>query len=192
MELFGLVKSVASKYARDVDLGGNAATMASRAYREGCRIKFGFPINEEYFQKYFGGNTERVEVVGGLREINDYHLSLNYYMGEKIWEIEIPRSNRLFLNHDRDNDNMYPLDDFLNQISDVDIIGIGGTHLPTTFETFVPGLTRLVDVLSLPENQDKQVHLESAAFSNKTFYEQHLDILLQRVGDIYLDYISWT
>lgn len=182
MQLFDLIKSVATKYARDIDLGGNAATMASRAYNEGCRIKFGFPMNEEYFKKYFGGNTERVEVVGGLRDINDYHLSLNYYMGEKVWELEIPRSNRLFLNHDKDNDNMVALDKFLDNIFDLDLIIIGGTQLPATFETFVPGLTKLVDVLSLPENQDKQVHLESACFSSDSLYKTHFDIVLRRVG----------
>jgi hypothetical protein len=180
-DLFDLIKSVAFKYARELDYGGNASTMAARAFLEGCRIKTGFPLNEEYFNKYFDGNTERVEVIGGLREINDYHLSLNYYMTDKIWNIDVPRSNRLFLNHDRDNDKMVALEKFLENISDLDIIVIGGTQLPSTYETFVPGLTHLVEVLSLPENKEKQVHLESAAFSNQTFYETQLDILLQRV-----------
>lgn len=166
-------------------MGGNASTMAVRAFLEGCRIKIGFPLNREYFVKHFKSNTDQVEVIGGITEINDYHISLNYYISDKIWGLTIPRSNRIFLNRDEDNNKMVSLDNFLDDISDLDIIAIGGTQLPSDYSYFVSKLNKMKDVLSLPENMDKQVHLESSAFNNHTFYETQLDILLTRV--VYID-----
>lgn len=180
-ELFDLIKKVAEKYAKDIDLGGNASTMALRAYLEGCRIKAGFPLNEEYFLKYFGGDSERVQVVEGLQQINDYHLSINYFINDDPWGIDVPRSNRIFMNHDVDNNQLTSLDNALQHLDGVDIIAIGGTQLPSNFTNFEQKLENLKTVLLLPENADKQVHLESSAFSNYSFYEKQLDILLPRV-----------
>lgn len=180
-ELFELIKNVAKKYAKDVDLGGNASTMAVRAFLEGCKIKLGFPLNEEYFLKYFGGDSQKVEVIEGLQDIKDYHLSLNYFMNDDLWGIDVPRSNRIFMNHDIDNNYMHSLDPALKNLKDVDLIAIGGTQLPSDFSHFVEKLEQMKSILSLPENLEKQVHLESSAFSNYTFYEKQLDILLPRV-----------
>lgn len=180
-ELFELLKSVAQKYATDIDLGGNASTMAWRAYLEGCKIKVGFPLNKKYFDKYFGSDDERVEVIGGLKEIVDYHLSLNYYLNSKILGITIPRSNRIFMNHDIDNGLMSSVDSALEHLDGVDIIAIGGTQLPSSLTIFVNKLEHIKAVLSQPENAGKEVHLESSAFSNITFYDRQLDILLPRV-----------
>lgn len=183
--LFEMLKAVAKKHAKDVDLGGNASTMAWRAYMEGCRIKVGFPLNEEYFLKYFGGNSERVEIIGGLQDITDYHLSLNYFINDDLWNIDIPRSNRIFMNHDIDNNMMKSVDSALKNLKDVDLIAIGGTQLPSNFTNYVEKLELIKSVLSLPENLEKQIHLESSAFSNYSFYEKQLDILLPRVIIIY-------
>jgi ADP-specific Phosphofructokinase/Glucokinase conserved region len=180
-KLFELIKTVATKHARELDLGGNASTMALRAFLEGCRMSIGFPLNTEYFEKYFKGDKSRVEVIGGLREINDYHISLNYYITDKIWNIDIPRSNRIFLNRDEDNNKMVTLDDFLENLDDLDIIALSGTQLPADYDSFVEKLNKVVEKLILPENLEKQVHLESSAFNNNTFYETQLDILLKRV-----------
>lgn len=179
--LFELIKKVAEKYARDVDLGGNASMMALRAYLEGCNIKIGFPLSQEYFTKYFKDESHRVEVVDGLKEIEDYHLSINYFINDGPWGIDVPRSNRIFMNHDVDNNYMNSLDSSLQHIDDVDIIAVGGTQLPSNFKNFVTKLETMKKVLSLPKNVEKQVHLESSAFSNYTFYEKQLDILLPRV-----------
>lgn len=181
-QLFEEIKQAAYKHAKDVDLGGNASTMAARAYLEGCRLKVGFPLNEEYFLKYFAGDKEKVEVIGGLREITDYHLSLNYYINDDLWGIEVPRSNRLFMNHDIDNGYMTSLESALDNLEDVDIIAIGGTQLPSKLSILEKKLEYLKEKLSRPENLDKKVHLESSAFSNYTFYERQLDILLPRVA----------
>ena len=180
-QLFELIKKVAEKYARDVDLGGNASTMALRAYLEGCSIKIGFPLSHAYFTKYFGNDTQRVEIVDGLKEIEDYHLSINYFINDDPWGIDVPRSNRIFMNHDVDNNYMNSLDSALKHLEGVDIIAVGGTQLPSNFKNFVTKLVNMKKVLSLPENLEKQVHLESSAFSNYTFYEKQLEILLPRV-----------
>ena len=180
-----MIKAVAKKYAKDVDLGGNASTMAVRAFLEGCKIKVGFPLNEEYFLKYFGGNSEKVEVIDGLQDIQDYHLSLNYFINDDLWGIDVPRSNRIFMNHDIDNNYMNSLDSALKKLKDVDLIAIGGTQLPSNFTHFEEKLELMKSVLSLPENREKQVHLESSAFSNYTFYEKQLDVLLSRVKPAY-------
>lgn len=184
-QLFELIKKVAEKYARDVDLGGNASTMALRAYLEDCHIKIGFPLSREYFAKYFEANPHKVEVVDGLKEIEDYHLSINYFIHDDPWGIDVPRSNRIFMNHDVDNNYMNSLDSAMLQIEDVDIIAIGGTQLPSNFKNFVTKLENMKKVLILPNNIEKQVHLESSAFSNYTFYEKQLDILLPRVLSLY-------
>ena len=181
LELFKLLNKVAKKHARFIDLGGNASTMAARAFVEGCRIKIGFPLGQEYFEKYFGNDYSRVQIPDGLKEINDHHLSLNYYITDKIWDLEIPRSNRIFLNHDTDNNKMTSLDTFAQNIEDVDIIALGGTQLPNVYSHFIEKLTKLNETLSLPQNKEKQVHLESSAFSNYTFYDTQFDILLHRV-----------
>lgn len=180
-KLFDLLKKVAEKYAKDIDIGGNASTMAWRAYLEGCSIKAGFPLNQKYFEKYFGNDSQKVDVIGGLSEINDYHLSLNYFLHDEIWGLEIPRSNRIFINHDVDNNDMRSLDSALQHLADVDIVAIGGTQLPSNFSHFIAKLSDLNTALLLPENKDKIVHLESSAFSNYTFYEKQLDLLLPRV-----------
>lgn len=180
-ELFDTLKKAAEKVAREKDLGGNASTMAVRAYMEGCFVKLGFPINEEYYAKYFNSDKERALVVGGLKSIHDVHLSINYYRNDNIWGVKSPRSNRIFLNHDVENNRMGDLDKFLETLDRVDVIVLGGTQLPSNFNHFRHKLLKMRGILNRPENLGRLLHLESSAFSNYTFYEAQFDILLSRV-----------
>ena len=111
--------------------------MALRAFIEGCKVKLGFPINSEYFEKYFRGDMEAAEPLNGLQPIEDYHLSINYYRKDNIWNIKVPRSNRIFLNHDVANNQMASLNTFYSRLSEMDIVVIGGTQLPNNYTHFV-------------------------------------------------------
>ncbi len=179
--LFDYIRKIAQKHAKEEDLGGNASTMALRAFLEGCRIKVGFPLNKHYFDKHFKSDHSRVEVIDGLRSIKDYHLSINYYRKDDMFDFRIPRSNRIFLNHDIANNAMDILEPFYRRMHTMDIIALGGTQLPNNFSHFVQTLVRLNGKLSLPEHIHRRVHLESSAFSNSTFYKTQLDILLPRI-----------
>lgn len=180
--LFNQLRQAAEKVAKEIDLGGNASTMALRAFLEGCKIKVGFPLNREYYSKYFRNNTDRVELIDGIKDIRDYHLSINYYRKDIIWDHAITRSNRIFLNHDVDNDRMQPLKSFIRNMDDMDIVVIGGTQLPNNYTNFVNKLVELKNELSKKSNEHRLVHLESSAFSNSTFYTTQLDILLGRIN----------
>jgi len=180
-KVFDQLQEAARKHASDIDLGGNASTMAQRAYLEGCFTRLGFPLDEFYYSKYFNSDTTRAPMVSPLQQIKDIHLSINYFVKDNIWDIKTPRSNRIFLNHDEDNNLMVELDASLKQLKDVDIVVLGGTQLPFDFTNFKSQLLKFRSVLSRKEHKAKQIHLESSAFNNYTFYETQLDILLPRV-----------
>ncbi|KAL4494069.1 hypothetical protein ABPG72_016025 [Tetrahymena utriculariae] len=130
-ELFKEIVDISKRILKKDGLGGNASTMAARAFKEGTKVILGHAMNKKFYKEIF---QEKAILVEELSEIKDIHLVLDYYKDETWGGKATPRSNRMYLNHDIENSQLSYMDrlhDFIRKTPNLslDILGLGGFQL---------------------------------------------------------------
>lgn len=177
-------------HAKIMDLGGNGAIMALRAFQEGVEVLLGCSLDEKSFKDLFGSKVKLVSPVE--KNMTDIHLVLDFFKGEKWGNLTCPRSNRFYLNHDTINTKLKLLDPFHKMIKEFspNIIAIGGLHLFNDLpEEKVHDVFRSIRNHLIVDKEHAKVHLEMGSFSNEMIVHALIQNMFPHV--IMSNYLSY-
>ena len=153
-----------------LSVGGNAPVMANRFAMEGWRVLLGANMKEESCMKLH----KSVTVTGKAddEEFGDYHLVLEFDLGEEWGQYRSPRANRFIVHNDYSNMMLESIDGFAKALHQFkpSLVIIGGLQMLDNF-CFHPDIRtekikKISELLkSLPATT--KVHFEMASFTEE-------------------------
>lgn len=170
-------------HAKIMDLGGNGAVMALRAFQEGVEVLLGCSLDEKSYEELFSKQVKLVSPV--MKNMTDVHLVLDFFEGEKWGNLTCPRSNRFYLNHDTINTELKLLEPFHDSIKEFrpNIIAIGGLHLFNDFpEEKINEVFRSIRNQLIVDKENSKIHLEMGSFSNEIIVHSLIQNLFPHVN----------
>ncbi|PAA92548.1 hypothetical protein BOX15_Mlig009787g2 [Macrostomum lignano] len=125
-DIIARLKSASNSVARRFSLGGNAPTMANRLAGDGADVLLGATLTPEY-----RAALHRRVILTGMDESVDYHVSVEYEVGDEWSGVRAPRANRFIFHRDQGNSRLTSLPDFRSSLTAFrpDVLVIGGLQL---------------------------------------------------------------
>jgi ADP-dependent glucokinase len=151
-------------------VGGNAPVMANRFAMEGWEVLLGANMKQESCQKLHKSVT--VSGTDGEEAYGDYHLVMEYDLGEKWGRYASPRANRFIVHNDFSNMMLESVEGFVEALQSFhpSLVIIGGLQMLDNFcfdlDVRTEKIKRISKLLSSLPSSTK-IHFEMASFTEE-------------------------
>ncbi|CAK93329.1 unnamed protein product (macronuclear) [Paramecium tetraurelia] len=169
-EGFDNIVQISKRISTSKDLGGNAAQMALRAFKEGGDVYLSAIMSNHYYENLFNSSISIIPQSFLREEIRDVHIVINFDEGDIYDTIICQHTNRLYLQNDQDNMRFPGLENLEANINSIhpDLLVIGGFQLMNQKpkKEYQEIILKLEQILIGQKNKLK-IHFEMGAFNDE-------------------------
>ncbi|CAD8067447.1 unnamed protein product [Paramecium sonneborni] len=181
---FENIVEISKRISTSKDLGGNAAQMALRAFKEGGDVYLSAIMSKHYYKNLFNESITMIPSSFLREDIQDVHIVVNFDEGDVFDTIICQHTNRLYLQNDQDNLKFPGLEYLEADIEKIhpDLLVIGGFQLMNQKpkKEYQEIILKLKQILVKSKNQLK-IHFEMGAFNDENLLMYLIEHILPHV-----------